>query len=340
MLPSRPQSEYSWAKRYPQPTQLATIETIVRFLNEDENGWLLSRYYEESSAAEEEGEGDDFPSPFGWMLQTHTLEFLEYGVAFEDLKPLEILTEVANLEIEVAPNTDLSPLANLKSLRRLWLYGAKDGDYSFLADLPDLEELRLKGDGGRNLSAIQSCPKLKKLYMFVTDDLSVVHGATNLELLDVHGSWVTDISPLAGLRALEYLFIQDNLIRDISVLKELPSLMRLELSRNCITDFSVLDELPRFQQWVREELRNSQQLNGTHALLQPILKEPRNLQLWAEYARWLISIGDPLGNALKDKLEGGWNQLPNFWAMGDEIASVRRDNDEWFYRNVSPIVSV
>jgi hypothetical protein len=30
-----------------------------------------------------------------------------------------------------------------------------------------------------------------------------------LQLLDVHGSWVTNIDALAGSKSLEYLFIQD-----------------------------------------------------------------------------------------------------------------------------------
>lgn len=143
-----------------------------------------------------------------------------------------------------------------------------------------------------------------------------------------------------GLASLEYLFIQNNFIRDISVLGRLPSLMRLELSGNCITDFAALEGITRLENWVRDELRASRQFNGTHPQLAPILKAPRNLQLWADYARWLIGAGDPLGAALEDKLEGRWNQLPSFWAMGHETAREKRDNGEWYYRNVSPTVSV
>lgn len=116
--------------------------------------------------------------------------------------------------------------------------------------------------------------------------------------------------------------------------------MRLELSGNCITDFAALEGIARLENWVRDELRGSRQLNGAHPPLQPILKEPRNLQLWADYARRLIATGEPLGAALKDKLEGRWNQLASFWAMGHETAREKRDNGEWYYRNVSPIVSV
>ena len=54
-------SQYPWADRHPGPSQKATIETVLRLLNEDESGWLLSRYREELNAADEEGNGDEFP---------------------------------------------------------------------------------------------------------------------------------------------------------------------------------------------------------------------------------------------------------------------------------------
>lgn len=331
------QSEHSWQKAYPGPEEQKTIDLFVNhWLYDDENGWLLKRYREESNTADEEGRGDDFPSPFGWLIEAWQIELLEYDEVIYNLKPLEILTEVGHLEIAVGPDTDLTPLGSMVNLRRLRLFGSYNGDYSFLKSLPHLEELYLaRGHGGTNLNSIGLLKNLKKLTFFISSDLNAIAGATSLEFLDVQRSWVRDLNPIKNLKSLEYLFIQNNLISDISVLRELPKLHRLELSQNCITDFSALDGL-NMQAWVRKELRDSQQLNGTHELLKLILDNPIDLNLWVDYTRWLIQQGDPLGEKLKDKLEGKWNQLPDFWAMGEEYEK-RKNRDT---RTLKPIMKV
>lgn len=340
MGPKKIKYEDDWLKAYQKPSEHKTINLFIDdWLYSNENGWLLKRYHQELNSAEEEGRDDDITTVFDWFKRAWQIELLEYDVTLEDIRPLEILTEVGHLEIEVTPDTDLAPLGSMTNLRRLKLFGSHNGDYSFLKSLVHLEELYLaRGGGGRNLDAINSLKNLKKLTLFTCDNLNDVAGATNLEFLDVQRSWIRDLSPIRNMKSLEYLFIQDNLISDISTLRELPKLHRLELSHNCITDFSALDELP-MQDWVRKELRNSLQLNGTHELLQPIRKDPRNSTLWVDYTRWLIHQGDPLGEKLKDKLEGRWNQLPTFWAVGEAIEK-KKENDEWYYRTTGPVMKV
>lgn len=332
--------EADWLKAYSKPSEQKTIDLITNWLYEDfDKSWLSNRYHEEGNAADEEGNGDDFPASFGWFVQAWQIELLEYDVALEDIKPLEILTEVGHLEIEVKPDTDLSPLGSMTNLRRLKVFGSHNGDYSFLKSLVHLEELYLaRGIGGRNLDAVGSLKNLKRLTLFTCNDLTDIAGASNLEFLDVQRCFIRDLDPIRNMKSLEYLFIQDNLIADIAVLRELPKLHRLELSNNCITDFSALETL-NMQEWVRKELRSSRQLNGTHELLQPVRNDPRNLMLWLDYTRWLIQQGDPLGEKLKEKIEGRWNQLPIFWAVGNDVEK-KKENNEWYYRTTRPVMNV
>ena len=326
-----PANEWKWRKAYPEKTQLETIETVMGFFYVHEEGIINQSYNSASDEADEEGRGDDFPGPYRWLLQQQVLDFNgEEAEEFDDLTPLEVLQKVLHLELRVKPDADLSPLGKLTQLEGLVLIGEENADYGFLEHLPNLVTLTLSGSGGRNLDSLKHLKNLKELVSrSVLRDLSPLTGLKQLEELQVDGSRIDSLEPLRGLTNLKLLFARNNRIQDVSPLSGKPNLNRLWLQNNCITDFSPLDQLPKMRDEDRADLRASRQLNSSHPPMKAIFKEWHNLELWAEYARWLVEQDDVLGLELAEKLEGEWNQLPLHWARPIQYEEEKKEDGQW-----------
>ena len=126
--------------------------------------------------------------------------------AISDLSPLEKLTNLEELRLEVMPGLrDVSVLlARLTKLERLSLYKTGVSDVSALAHLTNLEWLNLYDTGVSDVSALARLTQLKTLALGGTDvsDVSALARLTQLKTLYLRNTDVSDVSPLLGLSLL------------------------------------------------------------------------------------------------------------------------------------------
>ena len=126
--------------------------------------------------------------------------------ALTDLRPLENLTRLSELELRNTQVMDLEPLRNLTRLTDLGLSRTPVFSLQPLRRLTNLKRLNLYGTDVYNLEPISSLSNLVYLALNVTK--------------------VDDLSPLTGMTQLRELFIEGTNVtrKDIEILKQLPSL--------------------------------------------------------------------------------------------------------------------
>ena len=179
----------------------------------------------------------------------------------EALSGLTKLTELRLLEIgdEV---TTLDPLENLTKLRTLNLnhysgnYYALE-DISALANLTELTELRLDIGDVKDLSPLTNLTKLQSLNIsgnFTTDDLSFLHGMTDLRELRINpynngALYLDDLTDLQNLTKLQTLNMKVDGLGSLRGLENLTGLRELRMygSDATYTDVDPLAGLTELQ---------------------------------------------------------------------------------------------
>ncbi len=163
--------------------------------------------------------------------------------AISDLSPLEKLTNLEELRLEVMPGLrDVSALAGLTNLKTLNLWGTGVSDVSALASLTNLERLFLSDTGVSDVSALAHLTNLETLRLNDTgvSDVSALARLTNLETLGVSDTDVSDVSALARLTNLEMLGVGGTAVSDVSPLAGLTQLTYLSLGSTAVSDVSPL----------------------------------------------------------------------------------------------------
>ena len=112
------------------------------------------------------------------------------GARIENLRGIENLTSLTDLNLSNNSITDISPLSGLMGLRILTL------DYNLI----------------RDISALSGLTSLTTLQLFGTSitDISPLSGLMGLTDLFLHNNSITDISALSGLTSLTYLELSNN----------------------------------------------------------------------------------------------------------------------------------
>lgn len=231
-------NRFQWAIEFPSESQVKTIDAVLWHV-EEEDGGEYQMYRERMDE-----EGDEPLGSFEWLIQSPGVSFGP-DLVLEDLSPLVILQNLAELELTVAQGTDLSPLGQLAWLSKLELHALGEVDAEFTTTLSRLLELHVYAQGLKDLSVLRTCPSLKKLTVRANlSSLDGIEKLSHLEFLHVADNALADLAPLTHLPELKYLFLQNNRITDLRALARLTKLHRLELSNNCIADFSPIESLP------------------------------------------------------------------------------------------------
>lgn len=154
----------------------------------------------------------------------------------EELKPLENLPALKQLDIFGAGITNIRFVDKCKNLQRVNFYGNRIGDLSPLSKLPCLFYLNLGSNDLHSIRPLEYMYQLRELHLFKNNLLSLEPFVfiTGLESLSLGQNGLRHIHYLSGLTGLQSLRLQDNKIEDISVVKTLKNLKEIDLSGNRI----------------------------------------------------------------------------------------------------------
>jgi internalin A len=122
---------------------------------------------------------------------------------FDDLTPLQKLTNIETLRASLSQVSDLHAIEGLKRMDRLDLSHTlvTDASLKSLGSLVNVTELTLDEDGISDLTPVANMKKLEKLSIKKTQ--------------------VKDLAPLSQLKALKVLYIADTPVTDISPISPL-----------------------------------------------------------------------------------------------------------------------
>jgi internalin A len=122
---------------------------------------------------------------------------------YDDLTPIQGLTNLDALRISLSRVKDLHPLTGMKKMDRLDLSHTLigDEDLRIVAQLTNVTELMLDEDNVSDLTPVGSLKKLEKLSIKNTlvKDLTPIANLHSLKILYIAGSGVSDISPVQPL---------------------------------------------------------------------------------------------------------------------------------------------
>lgn len=136
--------------------------------------------------------------------------FLPEG-EYEDLSPLNNLTQLETLRASGGRITDLRPIEKLTRLDRLDLANNPLTETKSLAYFVNLTELLLDGTQVK--------------------DLTPLSGMKKLETLSIRKTPVTDLSPLKDLKKMKTLYLAESSVKDTSVLAPLtPTGLKIHLN--------------------------------------------------------------------------------------------------------------
>jgi internalin A len=124
---------------------------------------------------------------------------------YDDLSPLQKLTNLESLRASLSQVKDLHPLEGLKRMDRLDLSHTLigDDDLKAIAGLVNVTELMLDEDS--------------------IADLTPISGMKKLERLSIKKTRVQNLTPIAGIRTLKFLYIAESAVSDISPVQPLIS---------------------------------------------------------------------------------------------------------------------
>ena len=258
-----------------------------------------------------------------------------------DLRGIEIMTNLEHLNLSDQEITDVLPLAALTGLTRLALDGNPVENPEVLFRLkqagtritgvvvPDsvvfvdmaLESavrsaLRLSAHYPASAEVMQTLTRLTATRKGISD-LTGLEEATGLETLDLGDNEITDISLLSNLTNLENLDLADNEITDISVLSGLSRLETLDLRNNDVMDVMPLVGLTDLTQLY---LRGNENLTTGLKQLVPLT----NLRVDIDLPEPVMFLSTDLQTAVRNELNGlpGFNLQPSDEIFPEDVAQL------------------
>ena len=122
---------------------------------------------------------------------------------YDDLSPLQKLTNIETIRAALSRVKDLHPIEGLKRMDRLDISHTlvSDDDLKAVGSLTNLTELMLDEDSISDLTPVANLKKLEKL--------------------SIKKTRVQNLAPIAGIKTLKYLYIAEAPISDISPVQPL-----------------------------------------------------------------------------------------------------------------------
>jgi Leucine-rich repeat (LRR) protein len=171
------------------------------------------------------------------------------NLLFNDLYPVDQMTELRSLNISGTMISDLFPVRNLTKLVSLTLSGTAISDLSPIRYNTRIRELYLDSSQVRSIRPIMDFSDLEILHLSHTpvDSLHSVKFLGSLKDLRLNDTRISDISPVGDLTAIENLCISGTEVGSLTPLQYSLSLKRINFSNTVISDLSPLGKLDSLQ---------------------------------------------------------------------------------------------
>ncbi len=153
------------------------------------------------------------------------------GTGATDLSPLSALHQLNIFEWHECPSENYQPIEILSNLTEIDLYRAKVTDGAFLTSLKHLRVLNLEGTPLSDIHPLAELQTLQTLNLSWSSvhDLASLAGLPNLKTIELNGMTLDDLGFLGEIGTLEEVSLIDAKIEDISPLMNAPNLRRLHL---------------------------------------------------------------------------------------------------------------
>jgi serine/threonine protein kinase len=168
----------------------------------------------------------------------YAMEITHGDISDDDIELLAECTNLRVLILDYQQITDLSPLSGL-SLEYLSLTGNQVSDLSPLTGQTKLQVLDLGENPVRSTEVLAELTALQKVTLEATGITSVdALAGSNIQSLNVRGTWVTDFSPLESCSSLTRLIVGELPGGAVETLSGLTNLVELRLYSTQDVDLS------------------------------------------------------------------------------------------------------
>lgn len=163
----------------------------------------------------------------------YALELTEFSLLRENVKSLEPLKNLSNLERFIVRYSEIEELpiqfSENVNLNHVSIVNTAIEDASFLSHMTNVDHLTMTDASLTDISSVKELNNIEQLNVRGNeiDDISVLKGKNNMEVLNLQNNNVSDVSPLEGLEKLYDLTLSYNPAYNLKPLETLPSLENL-----------------------------------------------------------------------------------------------------------------
>jgi len=169
------------------------------------------------------------------------------GSSIKDIFPIRNITTLEYLDCSSTMIEDLGPLRYSKSLRELNISNTPITNISVIENFDNIEVLRMEQTVIDSLPAMNDLKNLRELYCGSTN-LSTLDSIRNLpvlEILDCSNTAVADLAPIGKLENLRKLNVNKTQIQRLEPLNGMETLEEIRIENTEINDLAPLTDLDR-----------------------------------------------------------------------------------------------
>ncbi len=224
------------------------------------------------------------------------LAFLDISnTRVNDIGPLRGLSELAYLNVSSTTLNNVDYLKYAGNISVLDLSNTQVSDLAVLSQLDRLKELNVKSLPATDFGPLAQLTQLEKLDLSFTafGDVELLANLVQLEILDISFTSTYNIEGLRGLRNLRQLVANQTFVQDLAPLSEAKALQVLEINETPVSSLQPLENLPVLEKVYCDNT------SVPDAQADAFMRKKRNT---------LVIMNSR-------QLEDWWNSLPGEWRM-------------------------
>jgi len=190
---------------------------------------------------------DSMPDLTDLAMSGNSVDVEHFGVGDRAYAPLHRLTNLQTLHLSDCFVEHLVPFRNLTALTILRLHDTCVENLEGIEALQALETLEVVMTKVQSIQPLATLTNLRHLTVCnMADDWAPLQGLTNLQTLDIFGSFITDLTPLSGLVHLTSLELSSTQVTDLTPIAGLP-LKFLEAGDTHVADLTPVQRMTSLQ---------------------------------------------------------------------------------------------
>ena len=248
-----------------------------------------------------------------------------------DLRPLELLKNLKELNISDTEIKDVSSLRYLSGLKVLKMRNVRVNNLSALRYANQLSILDAGNTSVSNSNFLKNLVNLREIYLDGTliSELKGLSQSSNVSKIDISNTMVNSIIPLKNNMEIEELNVESTNVSDISLLNNFSKLWYLNVSYSQVTDVKALSSLPNLEEIVMvgtaisdlsslAELPKLEKINCNQSLI-----KKEHVDDFLKQNPDVLIIHDT------ETLRNWWNDLDYFWlaTLSDHLGITGQPED-------------